>query len=70
MKSKTVKERKALEEMLIWGDIARIARLAEVNRKTVERWFNGDNNNHKVAAYAKAVIEKRNETIESKIAEL
>lgn len=70
MKSKTAKERKELEKMLLWGDIARIARLAEVNRKTVERWFNGENNNHKVAAFAQGLIDKRNEKIQSKIEQL
>lgn len=70
MKSTTVKQRQALKKKLIWGDIAKIARLAEVNRETVNRWFKGENNNHVVAAYVTGVIEKRNEQIESKIDQL
>lgn len=70
MKSTTVKERDSLRKKLIWGDIARIARLAEVNRETVNRWFKGENNNAVVAAMVTAVIETRNKSIQSKIAQL
>ncbi len=70
MKSTTVKERAVLRKTLIWGDITRVARLAEVNRETVNRWFNGENNNQVVAAMVVAVIETRNKSIKSKIAQL
>lgn len=70
MESTTVKERQALKKKLIWGDIAKIARLAEVNRETVNRWFIGESNHYAVGKYVIAVIEKRNEKIESKITEL
>lgn len=70
MKSTTAQERKALEKKLIWGDVARIARLAEVNRRTVERWFNCENNNTVVEAMVIALFKKREETIKTKIEQL
>lgn len=70
MKSTTAPERAALEKKLIWGDIARIARLAEVNRRTVERWFSYENNNTVVEAMVIALFKKREETIKTKIEQL
>lgn len=70
MKSTTLQNRQALKKKLIWGDVARIARLAEVNRETVNRWFSGESQNTVVEAMVKAVIEKRNEKIEAKVASI
>lgn len=67
MKSTTVAERKKLKKKLNWGDVARIARLAEVNRRTVERWFNGENNNSVVDSMVRALLKKREDVIRSKI---
>lgn len=66
MKSTTLAERRALKKKLIWGDVAKIARLAEVNRETVNRWFAGESNNTVVGAMVNALLEKREEIIKSK----
>lgn len=70
MKSTTLQTRQSLKKKLIWGDVATIARLAEVNRETVNRWFNGESQNTTVEAMVKAVIETRNKKVESKIDQL
>lgn len=70
MKSKTLEERQALKKKLNWGDVAKIAKLAEVDRKTVDRWFNGESNNTVISDLVYALFEKRKEKIADKIEQL
>jgi hypothetical protein len=67
--SNTNKEkRKALKDKLKWGDIAKIANVANVNRITVERWFNDDNDNKVVQQCVEILISEREKSIAQKIA--
>ncbi len=51
-----IKERKELKSKLGYGDIVKIAALADTERTTVHRWFRGETDNPDIALAVEGLI--------------
>ncbi|GGG12016.1 hypothetical protein GCM10011344_10860 [Dokdonia pacifica] len=51
-----IKERKELKSKLGYGDIVKIAALADIERTTVHRWFRGETDNPDIALAVEGLI--------------
>ncbi|WP_167597659.1 hypothetical protein [Leeuwenhoekiella sp. ZYFB001] len=60
----TIEYRKSLKAKLKWGDMTKIAKLAEVDLMTVDRWFKNKTNNAAIEPAANALLEARSKKMQ------
>lgn len=63
-------QRAKLAQKLQWGDKSKIAKVARVDRRTVERYFNGESDNVTVDQVAKKLFKQREENIDLDLASI
>ena len=56
-------DRQNLKQELKWGDIGKIAKVADTSRSSVERWFNGDYDSTYIESAVKQLIKTRKEKL-------
>ena len=66
--SDTTDLRKTVKKQLKWGDFRKIAAIADVDPRTVERYFKGENDNTAVKDAADLLIAERQRKMQIKLA--
>ena len=65
-----IKERKALKSKLGYGDIVKIAALADTERTTVHRWFRGETDNPDIALAVEGLIALKTQIVSDRLKNL
>lgn len=63
-------KRQSLKKELKWGDIEKISTLADVNRITVERYFEGESDNMTVQECVVKLIDARKTRITNQLKDI
>ncbi|WP_299677566.1 hypothetical protein [uncultured Dokdonia sp.] len=65
-----IKERKELKSKLGYGDIVKIAALADTERTTVHRWFKGETDNPDIALAVDGLIALKTQIVSERLKKL
>ena len=65
-----IKKRKELKSKLGYGDIVKIAALADTERTTVHRWFKGETDNPDIALAVDGLIALKTQIVSERLKKL